>query len=225
MATRRGNTYEVGDIAEVIVHEAVETETFFLDMGLTRGLSVLPSDVVDASAAEECHEETFLTTVAATVEHHQTDTETTFLSTDSAIAAEETKTVPTSAVAAAAASPKEVEEEEPAAPLTVPASAYILLASAVVALSSIGPLLNPQGGVNSTLKIAWRKSATIVCISPMAVRTLYRDGFPHLTTGQWRMLILVAECYAAMCVLFAWSLDYTTVGNAVKISNLQALIL
>ena len=97
---------------------------------------------------------------------------------------------------------------------TIPVSAYLLLALAVVGLSSIGPLLDLQDGVSGTMKIIWRTQATALMLLPFAVYGIREEGIPKLTSAQIIITIAASACYASMCVLFAWSLDYTTVGNA-----------
>ena len=106
-----------------------------------------------------------------------------------------------------------------------PLSAYLLLISAVAALSSVGPILDLQVGVDPILKIFWRMTGTVVILSPMAIRSLIYDGIPHLTVAQWGTFGLAAACYATMCTAYSTSLDYTSVNNAVILSNVQALLL
>lgn len=106
-----------------------------------------------------------------------------------------------------------------------PMSAYFLLASAVISLSSIGPLLDLQNDVSGTMKIYWRTTATALLLLPFAVSSICREGFPRLSWPQWVVLLMTSGSYAAMCVFFVWALDYTAVGNAVIFSNSQALIL
>lgn len=65
-----------------------------------------------------------------------------------------------------------------AATVAIPLSAYILLVTAIVSLSSIGPLLNLQEGINPILKIYWRMSATAMALLPLAGISLYKEGLP-----------------------------------------------
>lgn len=85
-----------------------------------------------------------------------------------------------------------------------PLSAYILLASAVISLSSIGPILDLQRDVDATMKVYWRTSATSLMLLPFAVNSLRVDGIPKLTHRQWVELFLAAFSYASMCVFFVW---------------------
>ena len=45
------------------------------------------------------------------------------------------------------------------------------------------------------------------------------------SAAQIILLFLTGACYAAYTVLFAWAVEYTTIGNAVIFSNSQAIIL
>ena len=126
-------------------------------------------------------------------------------------------------------------DEIPEAALTtqttiIPLNAYLLLASAVVALSSVGPLLNVQMGINPVLKVYWRMSATAMCLFPFAASSVYNEGGIGVATKslhgpQIVTLLLTAACYATMCVAFVLALKYTAVGNAVILSNSQSVLL
>lgn len=108
---------------------------------------------------------------------------------------------------------------------STPLVAYLLLAAAVLGLSSIGPLLSMQSGVDDTVKTLWRNSATAVALFSMALHSIVVDGLPSLSVSQIVVLILTGICYAAYTVLFAWAVEYTTIGNAVMFGNSQAIIL
>jgi drug/metabolite transporter (DMT)-like permease len=106
-----------------------------------------------------------------------------------------------------------------------PLSAYLLLITAVIGLSSIGPLLNMQPGVNALVKVFWRASATSMALFPFAFNSLSNEGLPKLTRLQWCVFFLTATSYTITTAGYVLALDYTTVGNATIISNTQALIL
>lgn len=148
-------------------------------MQLTRGTSILPSDIAQAAAAFD-----------DAMKH-----------------------------------PEDEEEAMSVVDTSIPISAYLMLAMAVVGLSSIGPLLDLQDGVSATIKIIWRTQATALMLLPFAIYGIREEGTPKLTAAQIIILIAASACYASSCVFFAWSLDYTTVGNAVILSNCQAILL
>lgn len=107
----------------------------------------------------------------------------------------------------------------------IPTHAYVTLATAVIALSSIGPSLDLQHGVSPMLKIYWRMSGTWAVLLPMAALSIARDGWPKLTRQQAFTFLSASFCYSIMCVGFVLSLEYTSVGNAVIFSNTHALLL
>jgi drug/metabolite transporter (DMT)-like permease len=117
--------------------------------------------------------------------------------------------------------PNKTETKESATPL----SAYVLLLGAVVALSSIAPLLQLQHDASGTLKVVWRMLGTSIFLLPFAIMDIYRHGFPQLTIPQWVTFYLSTFCYAVLCIGFVLALDYTAVGNVVILSNSLALIL
>jgi len=108
---------------------------------------------------------------------------------------------------------------------SVPLSAYVLLLSAVVCLSSIGPLLKVQDDATSCMKIVWRMTGTSLLLLPLAGYEVYTSGFPKLTWAQWFTFLLSTTCYDVSSLAFVISLSYTAVGNAVILSNSLALIL
>ena len=106
-----------------------------------------------------------------------------------------------------------------------PLTAYLLLASAVISLSAIGPLLEVQADATSTMKIIWRMLGTSILLFPFACHDLYTKDIPILTSPQLFTFLLGTTCYVTMTLAFVISLDYTAVGNAVILANSLALIL
>jgi len=114
----------------------------------------------------------------------------------------------------------------PASSSIIPLSAYLLLASAIVAMSFIGPLLQLQDDTTATMKIVWRMAGTSLLLAPLALTDMYHlGGIPKLTAPQWFTFFLSTFCFVVMSIGFCLSLDYTAVGNAVILSNSLALIL
>jgi len=108
----------------------------------------------------------------------------------------------------------------------IPWSVYMLLGSAIVAMSTVGPLLQLQDDTTATMKIVWRMVGTSFLLTPLALTDMYEHGgIPKLTTPQWFTFFLSTFCYSVMSIGFCLSLDYTAVGNAVILSNSLALIL
>lgn len=107
----------------------------------------------------------------------------------------------------------------------IPTHAYVTLATAVIALSSVGPTLDLQHGVAPILKIYWRMTGTWMTLFPIATLSMYRDGLPKLSRQQALTFLSASFCYTVMCLAFVVSLEYTSVGNAVIFSNTHALLL
>eukprot|EP00978_Attheya_sp_CCMP212_P021116 scaffold61284_cov43-Attheya_sp.AAC.2 len=179
------------------LHHADDGDTFFLNMSLARNLSILPGEM--QFRGEEAH-----TAMEDQAEEDLAEFKLTARTPSGQRAQKE-------AVMAQALRP--------------PLSAYLLLASAVISLSSIGPLLKYQEGPTSTLKIVWRQSATSVLLLPMAIWALWKEGLPNLSSAQCVSFLIMVACYAVCVAGFAVSLDYTQVGNAVILSNSQSLII
>jgi len=211
---------ESKELAEAVVdemHNADDGDNFFLEMSLSRNLSILPADMQHIAESRDV-----ATAIQATAESEQAseagDGEPSLKGEGEAteltpLHKAEEAVVPVAPVAAIATS----------AAGTL--SAYILLASAVVSLSSIGPLLDMQRNCSPTIKIYWRMSLTAYILFPFAAYQLHKEGRPKFTVPQISTLCLSAACYATMCTAFVLSLDYTAVGNAVILSNSQAIML
>ena len=210
---------EVLDIRDAIVEELEqaddgEKEFCFLEMSLARDMSILPEDLVrvaEVTAPEELleMEEFEDNNMDATTSENNADPE------KQPLKGEDETVVTMTTVQASHA---------------IPLNAYLLLASAVVALSSVGPLLNVQSGINPVLKVYWRMSATAMCLFPFAAASVYKEGGIRNVTKslhgpQLVTLLITAACYATMCVAFVLSLKYTAVGNAVILSNSQSVLL
>lgn len=172
------------------LHNADNDNVYFLDMALTRNLSILPGEMQLVGEVAAAHAE----------EQAEHDIEKQDLTASCEI----------TALAVA---------------LRPPPSAYILLGSAMIALSSLGPLLQFQQGPSNTLKIVWRQFATSLLLFPFAARSLWKEGLPRLPFQQWLSFLAMICCYATLTVGFATSLEFTAVGNAVILSNSQSVLL
>ncbi|CAB9501440.1 EamA-like transporter family [Seminavis robusta] len=107
----------------------------------------------------------------------------------------------------------------------IPAHAYVTLATAVIALSSVGPSFDLQHGVAPILKVYWRMTGTWIVLLIPTILAVAKDGWPKLNRQQAITFLGASFCYAVMGVGFVLSLEYTSVGNAVIFSNTNALIL
>ena len=195
---------EAQDVAEVFVedlHEADEGDLYFLGMGLIRNFSLLPGDVEYAA-------------------HHPQGTSAIAPPKDEELEYDE-------------APPKadledgyfQKEEPPPAYIHRVPIIAYFLLMTAIVSMSSIGPLLGVQQDATATSKLYWRMAGTSMLLLPFAARDAYTNGVPQMNKAQWITFLLATFFYSTMCLGFVLALDFTSVGTAVILGNSQALLL
>lgn len=178
---------EVVDVVLAELYDADQGEMHYLEMGLTRNCSVIPSDVIDAASQQALP--------PTPPSSDETDVE--------------------------AATEPQKEKPAPAPPI----SAYLVLLTAVISLSSIGPFLKLQSGVSPTMKIVWRQAATGLLLLPMVIIDFSRSGFPSLTGPQWFTFLLSTISYDIFTTSFDLALGYTSVGNVVILANSLALIL
>ncbi len=121
------------------------------------------------------------------------------------------------------------EKDETASSKSIPVSAYFLLASAVVSLSFIAPLLDLQEG-DPIMKIVWRQAATsmMLLLPALSARITEgswgKDGIVP-SAKSWGYAILAGALYSPTSTTFSVSLNYTTVEDAVAFSNAQSLII
>jgi len=175
------------------LHEADDNEDFFLEMNLTKNLSILPEKKEIQEVVREMNDA--------------------FKSAEQIHLEQEAR------------ARQRIMEEKREEPEAVPLSAYITLATAVVALSSIGPFLAAQKNVSGELKIVWRFQGTAILLFPFAIREFYVSGVPPLTLAQSGAFLMAAASYATLCVAFAQSINYTTVANATILTNSQSILL
>jgi len=216
--------YEFQELADAFIeelHEADDEEDkyFFLEMGLMRNMSMLPGDMVDAaamvpSAGSSCN---ILPSVPALRQRLPTLPE--YGDDQIVLLNQKQESVNLDELEA------ELEAELVKVQANTPLSAYLLLFSAVVSLSAIGPLLDLQQGVGPTMKVYWRQTATALLMLAPAAWSVHKDGIPVMSYTQWIMMMLTAGSYSGMCFFFVWALEYTAVGNALIFSNSQALLL
>jgi drug/metabolite transporter (DMT)-like permease len=188
-------------VAHVDEASAGGTDDYFLSMGLTKNLSLLPSRPEMIQALGEMREA--FGSIRLNVPLLPSSTRHT---EDSKVLDEE-------------------EQAETTTKERIPLRAYITLGSAVCALSSIGPFLAKQVDVDPTMKIVWRFQGTAILLSPFAIRSLHVDGIPTLTFAQWGTFFMASASYSVLCVAFAMSLNYTTVANATILTNSQSVLL
>ena len=184
------------------LHDKNEGESVIYEMGMTRNLSLLPSDMEIFADDMTLPEEYAACTIfpAPKRGHRRVVSQThTFIDEEG--------------------QQQEVIIEKTVYTGSIPFHAYFTLLIAVIALSSIGPSLEMQANVVPSMKIFWRMTATYIVLSPLALSSIYKDGFPKLTYTQTCTFAMATFSYAFFCVTFVIALEYTSVGNVVIFSN------
>ena len=115
-----------------------------------------------------------------------------------------------------------VEETDKSGP---PLTQYLALLFAVFAVSSKSTGFHMLNDVEAPMKQYWKMTATFLCMAPMAIHYLKKEGVPQLSLMEWVTFVAAIVCYSTQNVLFVTSLEYTTIGNAVIYANSQALLL
>eukprot|EP00543_Licmophora_paradoxa_P007218 CAMPEP_0202442162 /NCGR_PEP_ID=MMETSP1360-20130828/1620_1 /ASSEMBLY_ACC=CAM_ASM_000848 /TAXON_ID=515479 /ORGANISM="Licmophora paradoxa, Strain CCMP2313" /LENGTH=507 /DNA_ID=CAMNT_0049057435 /DNA_START=92 /DNA_END=1612 /DNA_ORIENTATION=- len=213
------------------LNDADQGEMFFLDMGLTRNLSILPSDVVEASGVSEMVSSPLLrVTMSGKRVFQDDDDDDVVVDTNKQKKLCQENNCEKELYIDIEKGLPSYEEMTKSIQGPLPLGVYALLFSAVVSMSSIGPLLDMQESVDSMMKIYWRMTGTWMILIPFAVYSVWKDGLPEFPPDTVRSqlvlkLIISATGYATMCLGFVVALEYTSVGNATIFSNSQALIL
>ncbi|KAL3935003.1 MAG: hypothetical protein SGBAC_009398 [Bacillariaceae sp.] len=123
----------------------------------------------------------------------------------------------------------DLDKEATNPPETIPLSAYFLLASAVISLSFVAPLLDLQEA-DPIMKIVWRQIATTMLLAVCAALTLIKEGSCGINSARpsarsWGYTVLAGAFYSPVCIMFSMALEYTTVEDAVAFSNTQSLLI
>lgn len=199
------------DFGDHFVDELTEKddgESIIYEMGMARNLSMLPSDM-EGFAEEMSHpgENASCTIFPPPKPGHRR------------VVSETKKFIDEEG------QKQEVTMEKTITVGAIPLHAYITLTVAVFCLSSIGPSLEMQKEVIPSMKIYWRMTATYIVLAPFAFASIYKEGFPKLTSSQFCTMGSATFCYAFFCVTFVVALEITSVGNVVIFSNSQSLLL
>ncbi|KAJ0398419.1 hypothetical protein ATCC90586_003561 [Pythium insidiosum] len=107
----------------------------------------------------------------------------------------------------------------------VPLIGYVLLATSLLTISSMGAALDMQRGVDPFIKLFWRSSASLLVFLPLATVTLYDHGLPRFTTQLLFHFLACSIGYAVFLMTFLWSLSHTSIGHAYIFNNCHSLIM
>lgn len=107
----------------------------------------------------------------------------------------------------------------------VPVVGYLLLLASLLTISSLGPALDLQSGVDPFLKLFWRSTASVLVFLPLAVWSLVEDGVPRLKTRSAFLFLSCALSYSLFMMTFLWALSHTSIGHAYIFNNCHSLIM
>lgn len=107
----------------------------------------------------------------------------------------------------------------------VPVVGYLLLLASLLTISSLGPALDLQTGVDPFMKLFWRSTASVLVFLPLAVWSLVEDGFPRLKTRTMFLFLSCALSYSLFMMTFLWALSHTSIGHAYIFNNCHSLII
>ncbi|TYZ63197.1 hypothetical protein PybrP1_012946 [[Pythium] brassicae (nom. inval.)] len=107
----------------------------------------------------------------------------------------------------------------------VPAIGYLLLLASLLTISSLGPALDLQSGVDPFLKLFWRSTASVLVFLPIAVWSLVEDGVPRLKTRSAFLFLSCALSYSLFMMTFLWALSHTSIGHAYIFNNCHSLLM
>jgi drug/metabolite transporter (DMT)-like permease len=188
------------------LHDAQAGRTFFLDMSMTRSLSVLPEDMTDL--VEE--------TVLSQIPHPKRPNAATLLEQK-----EDEEEYLEAGAGAGDILPKKAKTTES---MALQCASLLL---AVMAVSSNGTALTLLHGVPPALKLYWRMTVTGLALFGLALPRLSVYGWPveMSTWPKLLSLLCAATCFAGQGLCFVHALQYTSIGNVVIGANSQAILL
>ena len=107
----------------------------------------------------------------------------------------------------------------------VPVIGLLILLAALLAASTVGAALNLQVGVSPIMKFFWRLSLAVVCYTPLAALSLYRQPLSGSTSALGTKIVLCGLCYAVFSSSFLVAIDLTSVGEAYLFNNAHSIII
>ncbi|GLE06224.1 hypothetical protein PINS_up015466 [Pythium insidiosum] len=108
----------------------------------------------------------------------------------------------------------------------VPLIGYVILLSALCAVSSQGAVLDLLVGVPPLLKLFWRMSGASLAFLPLAILSVYQhNGLRRLSWRRWGLFLLCAVSYAVFNATFLIALSRTSIGHVYIFSNCHSLLM
>jgi drug/metabolite transporter (DMT)-like permease len=108
----------------------------------------------------------------------------------------------------------------------VPVIGFVILITALCAVSSQGAVLNTLVGVPPLLKLFWRMSGASVVFFPLAAYKIYKkQRFPRTSMRVKLKFLLCVIGYTSMNSAFILSLSLTSIGHAYIFSNCHSIVM
>ena len=107
----------------------------------------------------------------------------------------------------------------------VPASAWLILSIAVLAVSSGGVVLQEMSEVPPILRAAWRMQGTALVLLPGFLYQAYRTQDLQITRSDFLMVLASSAFLAAHFASWVWSLDNTSLVHSLLFVNTHPLVL
>lgn len=107
----------------------------------------------------------------------------------------------------------------------VPLIGYLILFTADLAVSSQGAALTLLTDVPPLLKLFWRVSGAAVAFLPLAIASVYQNGFPQLARRKIWLLVLCAVAHTWFNASFLVALNLTSIGHVYIFNNSHSLLL
>uniref|UniRef100_K3WAE1 Uncharacterized protein n=1 Tax=Globisporangium ultimum (strain ATCC 200006 / CBS 805.95 / DAOM BR144) TaxID=431595 RepID=K3WAE1_GLOUD len=113
----------------------------------------------------------------------------------------------------------------------VPLVGYVILLTALAAISSQGAVQDLLVGVPPLLKVFWRMTGASLAFAPCAALSLWQNGgigaagFARLTHRKLALFALCGVCYTVYNATFLVALSLTSVGHAYIFSNCHSLLM
>ncbi|MCH2640810.1 MAG: DMT family transporter, partial [Candidatus Thalassarchaeum sp.] len=106
----------------------------------------------------------------------------------------------------------------------IPASAWLILSVAVIAVSSAGIVLQEMSDVKPLLRASWRMQGTALVLLPGFLYQFKRLEAPSLTMNDWLLIMASSGFLAIHFGSWVWSLDNTSLVHSLLFVNTHPLI-
>ena len=106
----------------------------------------------------------------------------------------------------------------------IPATAWLILSVAVIAVSSAGIVLQEMSNVKPLLRASWRMQGTAMVLLPGFLYQFNRLEAPSLTMNDWLLIMASSGFLAIHFGSWVWSLDNTSLVHSLLFVNTHPLI-